>query len=218
MPLPKENMLFGLEPKLTDEQRAYVDSIFDNQLTIVNAKSGTGKTTLAVACASIIGNPLIYTFSPVMENAMGFRPGSSFEKEQAYLTPLYDALLEIDENPNKVISFPENIENEKNGNVWVYPQSHIFMRGINMKDKTLIIDESQNFTVSELKKVLTRVHDSTKVILIGHTEQCDLKDKTKSGFSKYIEHFKDEPYVGIHELTVNFRGRLSRKADELFES
>ena len=62
MPLPNGNLLFGFEPKLTDEQRIYVDSIFDNQLTIVNAKAGTDKTTLAVACAAVIGKPLTYIY------------------------------------------------------------------------------------------------------------------------------------------------------------
>jgi phosphate starvation-inducible PhoH-like protein len=59
MPLPKNSLLFGFKSKLTDEQKIYVDSIFDNQMTIVNAQSGTGKTTLAVACAKIIGKPLV---------------------------------------------------------------------------------------------------------------------------------------------------------------
>ena len=76
MPLPEDNLLYGFAPKLTDEQRRYVDSIFDNQLTIVNAKAGTGKTTIAVACAAVIGKPLTYIFAPVAERTMGFRPGS----------------------------------------------------------------------------------------------------------------------------------------------
>src|SRR5690625_3524585 len=104
MPLPKESELFfGLGPKLTEEQREYVDSIFDKRLTIVNARSGTGKTTIAVAAAKIIGMPLVYIFSPVEERSMGYRPGSQQEKEAEYHQPLIDALLEINEEPAKVI-------------------------------------------------------------------------------------------------------------------
>ena len=213
--MPNDTLLFGLEPKLTEEQRGYVNSMFDNQLTIVNAKAGTGKTTLAVAVAKMLGNPLIYLFSPVEEDKMGFRPGKQGEKEAAYTQPLKDALLKINEDPSKVIESDENVDNLKNGNVWVYPQSHIFLRGTNLENVTIIVDEAQNFTVSELKKLLTRIHDSATVILIGHDKQCDLKNPAKSGFVKVIDHFKDEPYVGVHELTKNFRGRLSRKADEL---
>lgn len=215
MPLPKDTLFFGFAPKLTVEQRAYVDSIFDRQLTIVNAKSGTGKTTLAVAAAKIIGKPLVYVFSPVEEGRMGYRPGTQREKEAVYITPLTDALYEIGENPAKVIYDPDNVEALKRGDVWVYPMSHVFARGTNIKGKTVIISEAQNFTRGELKKILTRIHDDCKVILEGHTEQCDLPDPKKSGFSPYIEHFRNEPYVSVCELTVNFRGILAQKADNL---
>jgi len=103
MPLPKDTMFFGFREKLTPEQRIYVDSIFDNRITFVNAKSGTGKTTLAVAAAKLIGKPLVYVFSPVEEGRMGFRPGTQREKEAAYITPLTDALAEIGETPEKAI-------------------------------------------------------------------------------------------------------------------
>lgn len=215
MPLPNGNLLFGFEPKLTEEQRVYVDSIFDNQLTMVNARSGTGKTTLAVACARIIGKPLVYIFAPVEEDVMGFRPGTQTEKEREYLQPLKDALLEIGENPTQVIYDEENIEAVKSGRAWVYPKSHIFARGTNIKDSVVIIAESQNFTKGELRKVLTRIHDSCTVIVEGHTGQCDLEDPSLSGFAPYIEHFRGKPYAEICELNWNFRGRLANDADEI---
>jgi phosphate starvation-inducible PhoH-like protein len=214
LPLPADNMLFGFASKLTDEQRIYVDSIFDNQLTIVNAKSGTGKTTLAVACAKLIGNPLIYTFSPVEEGSLGYTPGTVEEKESKYITPLLDALDEIREDPRFAIRREKNpdIINEA---AWIEAKSHTFVRGTNIKDKTVIIDESQNMTRGELKKLLTRVHDSSKVIMIGHDAQCDLKQPAKSGFMPYLEHYRDEPYAKICDLTENFRGRLAQHADDL---
>ena len=102
-----------------------------------------------------------------------------------------------------------------NNETWIKAMSHVFLRGTNIKDSTLIIDESQNLTRGELKKVLTRVHNSTKVIMIGHTGQIDLPKTSTSGFSPYIEHFRDEPYAKVCELTVNFRGKLASKADKL---
>lgn len=215
MPLPKDNMFFGFESKFTDEQRVYVDSIFDKQLIFVNAPSGSGKTTLAVGCAKILGKPLIYIFSPVEEKKMGFRPGTQEEKEKEYLQPLKDALLEINEDPERVIQSEKNIDSEKNGNVWVYPKSHIFARGTNIKDCTVILAESQNFTRGEMKKILTRIHDSCTVIVEGHDGQCDLPDPKKSGFLPYIEHFRDEEYVAVCRLSRNFRGKISQKADQL---
>lgn len=215
MPLHGNSLFFGLAPTMTQEQRVYVDSILDNQLTLVNARSGTGKTTLAVGAAKLLGKPLVYVFSPVEEGRMGFRPGSQKDKESAYITPLTDALYEINEDPAKVIYDPENPEAQKRGHVWVYPMSHVFARGTNIKGKTVILTESQNFTRGELKKILTRIHDDCHVIIEGHTEQCDLPDARKSGFAPYIEHFRNEPYAKICELTVNFRGRLAQRADSL---
>jgi len=224
MPLPVNNLLFGFEPKLTSEQREYVDSIFDSQLTIVNAKAGTGKTTLAVACAKIIGKPLTYVFSPVQESSMGFRPGTQSEKESIYHQPLIDALLEINENPSQCIFNEEFLVNESikkkvnikaiMDSIWCYPKSHLFLRGTNLKDTTIIIDECQNFSVNELKKILTRVHESCKVIMIGHSLQMDIPP-SKSGFVSYMEHFRNQPYCKVISLTKNFRGELASWADTL---
>jgi phosphate starvation-inducible protein PhoH len=214
MPLPKHNLLFGFTDKMTDEQRIYVDSIFDNQLTIVNARSGTGKTTLAVAAAKIIGKPLVYLFAPVEEDALGYTPGTVEEKEAKYITPLLDALKEIKEKPQLAIYREENpdfISKE----AWVFPKSHVFARGTNIKESTVIIDETQNFTRGELKKVLTRIHDSCTVIMIGHDGQNDLDKPDKSGFVPYLDHYRDEHYVKVCQLTVNFRGKLAQKADDL---
>lgn len=212
-----ETLFFGMKAKLTNEQAVYLDSIFDNRLTFVNARSGSGKTTLAVGAAKLLGKPLVYIFAPVEEDKMGFRPGDQHEKEAEYLQPLKDALLEVNENPEQAIFDPETLGKAKNGvdDSWVFPMSHIFARGTNIKDSTVIITEAQNFTRGELKKVLTRLHDSCTVIVEGHEGQIDLDDPRKSGFVPYMNHFSDEEYVGIVELTVNFRGEISRKADEL---
>jgi len=213
MPLPTSaELFFGLD--LTEEQRVYADSIYDNQLTIVNAKSGTGKTTIAVGVAYILEMPLIYTFSPVEEGSIGHTPGTVEEKERKYILPLLDALTEIGVDPRFAIKSENNpdIINEK---AWIEAKSHTFMRGSNIKDSVVIIDEAQNLTRGELKKILTRVHDSSKVVMIGHTKQIDLRNPAKSGFEPYLEHFRNEPYAKVCELTKNFRGRLAQHADEL---
>jgi len=215
MGLPKDTMLYGFADKLTQEQRIYVDSIFDSQVTIVNAKAGSGKTTLAVASAALIEKPLVYIFAPVEEGKMGFRPGTQRDKEAEYYQPLIDALYEIGENPSKVIYDAENVEAQKRGDVWVYPRSHIFARGTNIKDSTVIIAEAQNFTRGEIKKILTRIHDSCTVIIEGHDGQNDLPNPNKSGFVPYIEHLATHDFVNVVQLTKNFRGRLSTIADEM---
>lgn len=216
MPLPKDHIFFGYANKLTDEQLEYVNSMIDNQMTVVNAIAGSGKTTLATMVAKYLGMELVYIFSPVEEKSLGFTPGSVEDKESKYLVPLKDALLEINEDPNRSIIYEDNIDNIKNGTAWVHAMSHVFARGTNIKgNKFVLIDESQNFTRGELKKVLTRIHDDCKVVMIGHDGQCDLKNKSKSGFIPYLEHFKNEKYAKICKLTKNFRGKLATHADKL---
>lgn len=244
-PLGKYELFFGMN--LTEEQEAYVDSIFDNQITFVNAMSGSGKTTLAVASARILKdiNPeieLMYLFSPVEEGKMGFRPGTQQVKELAYRQPLIDALIAIGENPLTVIKpFEEEVDmltkiesdireeleqqirgkKKHKGKVsnsfadryWVEAKSHTFMRGTNQPNKVIIIDEGQNWTHGELKKTLTRVHNNSKVIVIGHDGQCDLKNPKDSGFVDFIDWFSDRHYCGVHTLTKNFRGPLAQHAD-----
>ncbi|MGD6876789.1 PhoH family protein [Bacillus infantis] len=216
MPLPKNNLFFGYASKLTNEQQEYVDSIIDNQLTIVNARAGTGKTTLAVMAARFLERELVYIFSPVEEKTLGYTPGTVEEKEAKYIVPLKDALMEINEDPERSLVYEDNVDNVKNGNAWVQAMSHTFARGTNIKGKkVVIIDESQNFTRGELKKVLTRIHDDVKVVMIGHDGQCDLKDSSKSGFVPYLEHFETQSYAKICNLTVNFRGKLAQHADNM---
>jgi phosphate starvation-inducible protein PhoH and related proteins len=213
----RDTLFFGFRDKLTHEQATYLDAIYNSKITFVNARSGSGKTTMAVGAAKLLNQPLVYIFAPVEEDKMGFRPGDQREKEAEYLQPLKDALLEINENPEQAIYDPEIAEKAKNGvdESWVFPMSHIFARGTNIKNCTVIITEAQNFTRGELKKILTRIHDTCTVIVEGHEGQIDLDDPRKSGFLPYMRHFAEEDYVSLVQLTVNFRGEISRKADEL---
>ena len=81
----------------------------------------------------------------------------------------------------------------------------------------MIIDEAQNCTTAQLKKILTRVSKKAKVIVIGHELQCDLDNPNTSGFTAYINHFRGHDRVAICNLTTNHRGWISQYADELEE-
>lgn len=237
----EKDMFYGFRETLTDEQANYLDSIQNNQMTISNSVSGSGKTTLAVAMAHYLNKKLLYVFFPVEEDKMGFRPGNQQTKESSYYGPLQDALLKIGEDPKRCIKIEDEEDeffnfvsrddriyrslNKKkkqkqdpHPEVWVEAKSHIFMRGTNIGedgDLVVIIDEAQNGTKHELKKVLTRIHDNAITVVIGHTGQIDLPNPEQSGFPRLIEHFSQKPYAKICNLTKNFRGRLSRDADEM---
>jgi phosphate starvation-inducible protein PhoH len=212
MPMPKSaELFFGL--KLTDEQRAVADSIFDNQLTFINAPAGTGKTTIAVGCAKLLRKPLNYVFAPVNEKALGYLPGDLKDKERVYLTPLYDALEAIGENIHTSI-FDERLSEQLNRAAWVNTKSHVYLRGSNFNHSiTTIIDEAQNFTKAELRKVLTRAKEG-KVIVIGNMRQCDI-NPALSGFEPYMNHLGKKEYARVLQLTHNFRGQIAKDADEI---
>lgn len=208
MPLPAHTMFYGMN--LTDEQGNYGNSIVDNLVTFCQARAGSGKTTIAVGTAKIMGKPLHYIFPTVKEKALGFTTGDQQEKESKYLTPLYDALIAIREDPDKVIFN----KREFRAHAWVHAYSHNFMRGGNLKDCVVIIDEAQNLTKGELRTILTRIHDSCHVVVCGDFQQCDI-DPRQSAFIPYLEHYRTTDFTQVCELTKNFRGVISAHAETL---
>lgn len=218
--LPK-NVFYGME--LDEEQVAFVEAIKDLSKTIVfcDAPAGTGKTTLAMGAANILVQDkrnelegIVYIVSPYGEQKQGYLPGSITEKSEVYYEPAYQAMIEVGMNPN-VDVYSESMVSRKKGEAFVKMLTHTYLRGTNLQKKVVILDESQNYTVAELKKVLTRCHDTCKVIVIGHTGQIDINGR--SGFAKYMNHFDGHPRCVVCKLTTNHRGWLSTFADKLEE-
>ena len=208
---------------LDEEQVAFVKAIKDMGKTIVfcDAPAGTGKTTLAMGAANILVQDkrndldgIVYIVSPYGEQKQGYLPGSITEKSEVYYEPAYQAMIEVGMNPNTdVIS--ESMIARKRGEGYVKLLTHTYLRGTNLRNKVILLDESQNYTAQELKKVLTRVHDSCKVIVIGHTGLIDIRGG--SGFARYLEHFQGQEKCAVCKLTTNHRGWLSTFADMLEE-
>ena len=211
--------------ELSEEQKKFRDAIYDPNIDIIfsNSPAGTGKNSVAIATACLmvecgLYDEIIYCFSlnNGFQNTVGLLPGTIEDKESSFYEPCMQALVACGYQPEKVIR-ELNPEGAKNGSAFVSCRSHTFMRGINIGDRTiLIVDEAANFYLDELKKVLTRVKDGTKVIVMGHSGQNDIVSHPEySGFESYIEHFRGHPRVAICPLTQNFRGWVSRWADEL---
>ena len=210
---------YGLN--LDEEQKVLVEAIMDLSKTIVfcDAPAGTGKTTLAMGAANILYHDkrnklegIVYIVSPYGEQKQGYLPGSITEKSEVYYEPAYQAMIEVGMNPNSDV-YSEAMTSKKRGEAYVNMLTHTYLRGTNLQKKVVILDESQNYTVAELKKVLTRCHDSCKVIVIGHTGQIDIRGG--SGFARYLEHFQSQEKCAVCRLTTNHRGWLSTYADEL---
>lgn len=206
---------------LDEQQQRFVSAILDPEKTIVfcNAVAGTGKTTLAMGAANKLVKDnrndidgIVYIVSPYGEEKQGYLPGSVTEKSEVYFEPAYQAILTCNMNPFADIC-TESMTAKKKGGGFIKMLTHTFLRGVNLENKVVILDEAQNFTVAELKKVLTRIHDSCKVIVVGHTGQVDISGN--SGFARYIQHFDGEDRCSICKLTINHRGWLSQCADAL---
>ena len=218
-----DHIFYGL--KLDENQRKFRDAIWNpEKLAIIcNAKSGSGKTLIAVATANLLYkyglyNGIVYIISPVMEQRQGFLPGGEAEKNAPYMQPLVDALLTIGVDPSQAIISDDNIMSLKRGEAYIKFTADTFLRGVNFENKVVIVEEAQNFYGDILKKTLTRIHDSSRLILIGHEGQVDLvKNPERSGFVKYIKAFKEanDPRVEICELTKNYRGWLSTFCDNV---
>lgn len=213
---------YGL--RLDTEQEAFRDAIYDKEKIVVlcNSKAGTGKSTIALGTANLLVqygfyNGIVYIVSPTMEQKQGFLPGGVEEKTAPYIEPLLDAMHTLGIPDNALVS-DDNIMGLKNGDAYIQFSAHTYMRGTNLDNKVVIVEESQNFFFDELKKVLTRIHDNCKVIVIGHTEQCDLyKNPHKSGFKVYLNAFSaiNDSRVAICNLTTNHRGWFSSFCDNV---
>lgn len=210
--------------KATDEQLRFANDFFDDDVLVLtnSSKSGSAKTYTSIVCAYADylnkDKEIVFIMSPAEEKSIGHRPGDLNTKAMDYFSPLHDALLELDLNPMQVVKtlleLDPNVEKEKIEQAFVTQTLHTFLRGSNIQNKTVVISESQNFTRSELKKTLTRMHDTCTVIIEGQPEQSDIK-RQASGFEPYIDLFKKQDFARHHEFTINFRGKISTVADSL---
>ena len=169
-------------------QIGYVREIRSNDINFGVGPAGTGKTYLAVACAveALEQEKVkrILLVRPAVEagEKLGFLPGDLSQKIDPYLRPLYDALYEM-------VGF-ERVEKliEKNV-IEVAPLA--YMRGRTLNDSYIILDESQNTTMEQMKMFLTRVGFGSTVVVTGDITQVDLPNKSQSGLRHVLSVLKD---------------------------
>ena len=204
---------------LNEYQQKFVDAIMSDEYNFIlaDATAGSGKTLLAVACANILinrdrrYNSATFIFPVIEESSLGYRPGSTTEKEADYLEPLYQALVKCNVIPSQAIS--SDISN-KNGTSWIDAHSATFMRGVNIEKQVVIIDECQNMSIPIIKRIISRCYDNCKVICLGCQSQADVPIH-KSGFKQLMDHMEGfEGYVKC-ELPISYRGKLAMHIDKL---
>ena len=161
-----------IAPKSLNQQR-YLEAIDQHPLTFGVGPAGSGKTYLAIAKAVdalksgkvkkiILSRPAVDA-----EENIGFLPGAMEDKLAPYLRPLYDALNEF-LGPNIVKKMMEE------GTIEIAPVG--FMRGRDLKEAFIVIDEAQNTTVGQAKMIVTRIGRNSSMVMCGDVNQCDLGD------------------------------------------
>ncbi len=186
----------GMVKPRTSNQAQYIANILSHDITFGIGPAGTGKTYLAVAAAvdALERQEIrrILLTRPAVEagEKLGFLPGDLSQKVDPYLRPLYDALFEM-------LGF-EKVEKLIERNV-IEVAPLAYMRGRTLNDAFIILDESQNTTIEQMKMFLTRIGFNSKAVVTGDVTQIDLPRGQKSGLRHAIEVLS-----GVGELSFNF--------------
>jgi phosphate starvation-inducible PhoH-like protein len=177
-------------------QAQYVANIINYDITFGIGPAGTGKTYLAVAAAvdALERQEVrrILLTRPAVEagEKLGFLPGDLSQKVDPYLRPLYDALFEM-------LGF-EKVEKLMERNV-IEVAPLAYMRGRTLNDAFIILDESQNTTVEQMKMFLTRIGFNSRAVITGDITQVDLPRGAKSGLRHAIEVLSN-----VDDISFNF--------------
>ena len=192
------------------KQADYIRAMDEFDLVFGLGPAGTGKTYLAVAKAveSLIKGEVdrIILSRPAVEAGenLGFLPGDMREKVDPYLRPLYDALYDMMPAP-QVAKFLEG------GEIEVAPLA--FMRGRTLANAFIILDEAQNTTAVQMKMLLTRMGENSRMVVTGDLTQVDLPRGTGSGLGdavKVLERVPGVTFVHFSDVDVVRHGLVTR--------
>jgi len=214
------NLSWGIVPRNKEQSFAY-DLLFDDNIPLVSliGKAGSGKTLMAIAAGmeQSVGMgenkyKKIVISRPVqpMGKDIGFLPGSMHEKMMPWLMPIQDNIQFILGNDKVMLR-----DYMEKGQIEL--EALTYIRGRSISDAFIIIDEAQNLTSHEVKTIITRVGENTKIVLTGDIEQIDnvYTNETSNGLAYAVERFKSSTLSGHVTFTKGERSRIATLASKI---
>ena len=186
----------------SENQLAYLKAMQTHDIVISIGPAGTGKTYLAMAAAiealkkKYVARIILTRPAVEAGENLGFLPGDLAAKVNPYLRPLYDALYDM-------LEFDEVARYTERGAIEIAPIA--YMRGRTLNDSYVILDEAQNCTHSQMKMFLTRLGQTSKVVITGDITQIDLPSAKKSGLVEIRNILADIPdiqFIYLNETDV----------------
>jgi PhoH-like ATPase len=212
--------VWGIKPRNVQQMMALELLLRDDiPLVTMIGKAGTGKTLLALAAGLmqtedlntykklLVARPIV----PVGKD-IGYLPGEKQEKLRPWMQPIYDN-LEYLFNTKK----PGELDAILAGMGSIEVEALTYIRGRSIPDQFIIIDEAQNLTKHEVKTILTRVGERSKIVLMGDPAQIDhpYLDEYNNGLTYVVEKFKDQTVAGHVKLLKGERSGLAQLAADL---
>jgi PhoH-like ATPase len=216
-----DDLRWNIIPRNKEQSFAY-DLLYNDDISFVSliGRAGSGKTLLAIAAGleQTVGNgksryKKIVISRPVqpLGKDIGFLPGTLEDKMMPWLKPIGDNI--------------EHITSGEEGNLMSYymdqgkleVEALSYIRGRSISNAYIIIDEAQNLTAHEVKTILTRVGENTKIILTGDIEQIDniYTNETSNGLTYAVEKFKHHPIAGHVTFKKGERSKLATIASQI---
>lgn len=218
----EKEFVYGIKPK-NAEQAFALNALMNPNIKLVALQgvAGTGKTLLALASALeqskmyhqlILARPIV----PLSNKEIGFLPGDANDKIGPYMEPLWDNLkfikAQFGENEKKHKAI---LEMEQQGKIVITPLA--FIRGRSLSNIIFIIDESQNLTPHEVKTIITRAGENTKIVFTGDCNQIDTPylDENSNGLAYLIDRLKGQDLFAHVKLEKGERSELANLANDL---
>ena len=218
----EKQYVYGIKPR-NAEQTFALHALLNPDIKLVTLQgvAGTGKTLLALASALeqhnlyhqiVLARPIV----PLSNKDIGYLPGNADEKINPYMQPLFDNLKfiknQFGQNEKKYRKI-EEMEDEGKLNI----SALAFIRGRSLSNVIFIVDEAQNLTPHEVKTIITRAGENTKIIFTGDVFQIDTPylDEQSNGLSYLIDRLKGNELFAHITLEKGERSELANLANEL---